>query len=85
VRGIPPRPEQVTATQVRMARAALRLSKHKLARLAGVSPNTLKKMEDEHQLQHVWRDKLELVLLVFRRAGITFTTGNGKPPGVQVP
>lgn len=67
--------------QCRMARAALGLGVRDLAKLAGVSPDTVSRLERGEKL------KDETVLAIgaaLERAGIIFIAENGEGPGIRL-
>jgi DNA-binding XRE family transcriptional regulator len=65
--------------QSRMARAALGLTIHQLAAAAGVSHDTIVRLEAGQELK---ANTIEKVKLAFEQAGVEFT--NGDSPGVKL-
>lgn len=69
------------ATQVRMARAALRWGVRDLAENAKVSPNTVTRIEAGYPANP---STIEAIERAFERAGVIFIAENGEGPGVRL-
>lgn len=69
------------ARQSRMARAALGLGVRDLAELAGVSPDTVARMERGEDLRPATVAKIRAAL---EAAGVEFIPRNGGGPGVRL-
>lgn len=71
----------VTAAQIRMARAALRIGVRDLAEMADVNAGTISRFETEKGGMHAdTRDRVQATL---EREGVTFEPDNGQGPGVR--
>lgn len=68
-------------TQVKMARAALGLGVRDLAKLAGVSPNTVTRFEGGGG---VHTSNLQKIQAALETAGVAFIPENGGGPGVRL-
>jgi transcriptional regulator with XRE-family HTH domain len=62
----------ITPEQIRAARALLRLDQAALARDAGISVITLRRLEDRHGLSKVAPATVDAVRLVLEKAGAEF-------------
>jgi transcriptional regulator with XRE-family HTH domain len=72
----------IKGVQVRMARAALRLSTRELARLANLSPTTIVMLESDRIEP---RDEtLAAIQAVLERRGIIFVDSDTPTPGVKI-
>lgn len=72
----------VTPSQLRMARAALKIGVRDVAAMANVTTATLTRYENERGGMHAdTRDKVQHAL---EAAGIIFIEGNGEGPGVRL-
>jgi predicted transcriptional regulator len=69
----------ITATQCRMARAALRIGVLELAAMAKVATGTITRLEAGDELKP---RTLEAIQTAFEKAGVEFT--NGDAPGVRL-
>jgi predicted transcriptional regulator len=69
----------ITATQCRMARAALRIGVLELAAMAKVATGTITRLEAGEELKP---RTLEAIQAAFEKAGVEFT--NGDAPGVRI-
>jgi transcriptional regulator with XRE-family HTH domain len=74
------RSQMLTASQCRMARAALEWGVRDLAKKAGISANTVARFENGHHTPNP--ATLKVIRLAFEEAGIEFT--NGEAPGVRL-
>lgn len=72
--------ELITADQIRMARAGVRVSVRKLAQLADVSAMTVTRLENGRSGGH--GDTLRKIQLTLEKLGVEFT--NGDAPGVKL-
>ena len=72
----------LTGAQIRMARGYLRLSVREFADAAGVSPATIKRMEEVDDVPSALADNLAKVQRTFEAAGVEFT--NNGEPGVKL-
>lgn len=85
-RGAPtadPEVEIVTPAQIRGARGILNLSYEEVARRAGISPTTIRRLEDERLSIQSRPDTLRAVKSVLEEAGVEFLNfPNGGAPGV---
>jgi transcriptional regulator with XRE-family HTH domain len=72
----------LTGAQIRMARGYLRLSVREFADAAGVSPATIKRMEEVDGVPSALADNLAKVQRAFEAAGVEFT--NNGEPGVKL-
>jgi transcriptional regulator with XRE-family HTH domain len=70
----------ITSDQIRMARAALRLSIRELAGLAKVAPMTVSRLETGRSGGHA--DTIRKIERALEKAGIEFI--NGDAPGVRL-
>jgi len=71
----------VTGAQLRMARAAIKMSVRDLAKLAGVSPNTITRVEADLQAN---RATIAAIQRALESAGVIFVDQNGEGPGVRL-
>ena len=72
----------MTPSQMRMARAALKIGVRDLAEMASVTTATLTRYENERGGMHAdTRDKVRRALEV---AGVIFVEENGEGPGVRL-
>ena len=71
----------ITATQSRMARAALGLGVRDVAEMAGVSPNTIARLERGEELK---ASTLATIRAALEAAGVRFIAENGGGPGVRL-
>lgn len=69
------------ATQCRMARAATGLGVRDLAKAAGVSPDTIARLERGEELRPV---TVEAIRAALEAAGVVFLPENGNGPGVAL-
>lgn len=72
----------ITATQCRMARAALQLGVRDLASLAGVSAMTVTRFENGHSGGAP--ETLDAIQTALEAAGVEFIPGNGGGVGVRL-
>ena len=72
----------ISSQQCRMARVALSWGVRDLAKSAGVSPDTIARLEHGEQLKGT---TLQAVRNAFEAAGIEFIPENGGGPGVRAP
>ena len=70
----------ITPDQIRMARAALRLSIRELAALAKIAPMTISRLESGRSGRHA--NTIREIERVLEKAGIEFI--NGDSPGVRI-
>lgn len=68
----------ITGAQMRMARGYLRWSVKDLSDACGVSPATIKRMEEVDGLPKSLADNLVKIRGAFERSGVTFSDANGK-------
>ncbi len=71
----------VTGSQVRMARAALRMGVRDLASAANVSPNTVTRVEADGSTNS---STLAAIRRALEEAGVQFIPENGGGPGVRL-
>lgn len=71
----------VTGSQVRMARAALRMGVRELANTADVSPNTVTRVEADGSVNS---STLAAIRRALEGAGVQFIPENGGGPGVRL-
>ncbi len=71
----------LTASQCRMARAALQLGVRELSQAAGVSPTTITKLERGEELQ---TRTIEAIRTALEAAGVEFIAENGGGAGVRL-
>lgn len=71
----------MNAVQCKMARVALGLGVRDLARMAGVSPDTIARLERGENLRHSTINKVRTAL---ESAGIAFIDENGGGRGVRM-
>ena len=71
----------MTPEQLRMARAALQLGVRELAALAGVTPNTISRIENGHDAM---ASTLEKIRTALETEGVQFIPENGGGPGVRL-
>ncbi|MEQ1406160.1 LacI family DNA-binding transcriptional regulator [Neorhizobium sp. Rsf11] len=72
----------MTPSQMRMARAGLKIGVRDLAKMAGVTTATITRYENEHaDLLASTRDKIQRAL---EEAGVEFLPENGEGPGVRL-
>lgn len=69
------------AVQSKMARAALGLGVRELAGLAGVSPDTVARLERGEELKP---RTVEAIRAALEAAGVIFIDENGEGPGVRL-
>ena len=74
----------LTGAQMRMARGYLRLSVRELAHAAGVSPATVKRMEEVDGVPKALADNLAKVQRALEAAGVEFIPQNGGGAGVRM-
>lgn len=75
----------LTAEQVRAGRALVRMGQASLARHAGVSVETIKRIERvDGALSTAKAGTLESVKRVLEAAGVIFVDENGEGPGVRL-
>lgn len=72
---------ELTAAQSRMARAATGLGVRELASAAGVSPDTVARLERREQLRPA---TLAAIRASLEAAGVAFIPENGGGPGVRL-
>lgn len=71
----------ISAPQSKMARAATGLGVRELAEQAGVSPNTIARLERGEELKD---STLSAIRAALEAAGVEFIAGNGGGPGVRI-
>ena len=71
----------MSAVQCKMARAATGLGVRELAALAGVSPNTVARLERGEELKSATVDAIRTAL---EQAGVEFIAENGGGAGVRL-
>ena len=71
----------ISAVQSRMARAATGLGVRELAEQAGVSPNTVARLERGEELKPA---TLEAIRIALEDAGVIFIDENGEGAGVRL-
>lgn len=71
----------IDASQIRAARAMLRMEQTELAKAAGVSVETIKRMEKATGVPRVQQDTLRSVKRALERAGIVFLDDDENKPG----
>jgi transcriptional regulator with XRE-family HTH domain len=71
----------MNATQCKMARAATGLGLRELADMAGVSPNTVSRLERGEELKPA---TVETIRTALEQAGVVFLPENGNGPGVAL-
>lgn len=71
----------LSSVQSRMARAALGLGVRDLAKLAGVSPDTIARLERGEELRP---STLAAIRRALEEAGVIFLEENGGGPGVRL-
>lgn len=71
----------MNAAQSRMARAATGLGVRELAEAAGVSPNTVARLERGEELRPT---TVAAIRAALEAAGVIFIEGNGDGPGVKL-
>ena len=69
------------AVQCKMARAATGLGVRELAKAAGVSPDTVARLERGEDLRE---GTIALIRAALERAGVDFIAENGGGPGVRL-
>lgn len=74
----------LTGTQIRSARAALRLSVEQLAAMSGVSARTIKRMEVEDGVPPSNRPNIEAIMTALEAAGIEFIGTPEDGPGIRL-
>jgi transcriptional regulator with XRE-family HTH domain len=75
----------ITAEQLRGARAILRLEQASLAEKAGVSVETIKRLEGQKGPLQAWFDTLASIKKALEREGVEFVDGSkDSGPGVRV-
>lgn len=71
----------MNATQCKMARAATGLGVRDLARAAGVSPDTIARLERGETLR---QGTVDAICAALEAAGVVFLPENGNGPGVAM-
>lgn len=71
----------MNATQCKMARAATGLGLRELADMAGVSPNTVSRLERGEELKPA---TVETIRTALEQAGVEFIAENGGGAGVRL-
>lgn len=71
----------MNATQCKMARAATGLGLRELADMAGVSPNTVSRLERGEELKPA---TVQIIRTALEQAGVVFLPENGNGPGVAL-
>lgn len=71
----------MNAAQSKMARAATGLGVRELAEAAGVSPNTVARLERGEELKPA---TIAAIRAALEAAGVIFIEGNGDGPGVKL-
>jgi transcriptional regulator with XRE-family HTH domain len=71
----------ITGTQLRMARAALKIGVRDVAALAKVSPATVTRIESD---QPANTSTLAAIRMALESAGVIFIDQNGEGPGVRL-
>lgn len=71
----------MNATQCKMARAATGLGLRELADMAGVSPNTVSRLERGEELKPA---TVETIRTALEQAGVVFIEENGGGAGVRL-
>lgn len=74
----------IVASQIRAARALLRWSARELAERAGVSLNTIQRMEAVEGVPASSARSLDAIQRVFEVAGVEFIPENGGGAGVRL-
>jgi predicted transcriptional regulator len=74
----------LSSDQIRGARAVLRLSQAELAKAAGVSLETIKRLEAMDGELKVRLDTLTRIKDALEKAGVEFIPENGGGPGVRL-
>jgi transcriptional regulator with XRE-family HTH domain len=74
----------LTAAQIRAARALVRWDQADIARVAGVSVETIKRLEGMDGPLRVRLDTLERIRSALKEAGVLFIDENGDGPGVRL-
>ena len=72
----------MNATQCKMARVATGLGLREIAARAGVSPNTVSRLERGEELK---ASTIEAIRSIFETAGVTFLDDDGRGAGVRAP
>lgn len=71
----------MNATQCKMARAATGLGVRELAQAAGVSPDTIARLE---RGEHLRESTVSVIRAALERAGVEFIAANGGGAGVRL-
>lgn len=71
----------MNATQCKMARAATGLGLRELAEMAGVSPNTVSRLERGEELKPA---TVQIIRTALEQAGVEFIAENGGGAGVRL-
>jgi predicted transcriptional regulator len=74
----------LSSGQIRGARAILRLAQAELAKTAGVSLETIKRIESMEGELKIRLDTLTKIKTALEKAGIEFIAENGGGPGVRL-
>ncbi len=74
----------VTGSQLRAARAMLRMEQETLAQKAGVSANTIRKLENSEGQLEGRLSTIRALQHALEEAGVEFIPGNGSGPGVRL-
>jgi len=74
----------LSSGQIRGARATLRLGQAELAKTAGVSLETVKRIESMEGELKIRLDTLTKIKTALEKAGIEFIAENGGGPGVRL-
>jgi transcriptional regulator with XRE-family HTH domain len=74
----------ISGSQIRAARAALKLSIDDLARLSGVSSRTIKRMEAEEGIPSSTRPNMHAIVSTLETAGIEFIGTPDEGPGIRL-
>jgi transcriptional regulator with XRE-family HTH domain len=74
----------LTGTQVRAARALIRWSQGDLAQEAGVSPETIKRLEGQDGRIPTTMATADALERALKGAGVIFIDENGEGPGVRL-
>lgn len=72
----------ITGSQIRMARAALKLGVRDLAKMAGVAPMTVSRLENDQSGGYA--DTIRKIQSALESAGVIFIDQNGDGPGVRL-
>jgi transcriptional regulator with XRE-family HTH domain len=74
----------LTSEQIRAARAMLRIEQTELATLAGVSLETIKRIERKPGAVSAFAATLDAIRGALEAAGVIFVDENGDGPGVRL-